>query len=162
MHSASAVAQQSKTTNFGFNAKTTSVTNDASTGSVIANSQGNYSDPSIVTGHITADLKNETKGITEHININYILSPAPFTDKLTLTLNTPDPVKFFADIVDEQGKVILQWKAQEKSHLHEATMNIAGLPVGKYKVNVYWERNSLLVGAIPFDKVSNAKNAVKH
>jgi len=162
LHSAAADAQQAKTTNFGFEAKATSVANAASTGSVGPNSQGNYGDPTVVTGHFTADLKNEVRGITEHINVNYILSPAPFTDKLNLTLNTPDPVRFFADIADESGKVVFQWKATEKKHLHEIAMNIANLPSGKYFVNVYWERNSSLIGAIPFEKVSKAKNSARH
>jgi hypothetical protein len=71
-------------------------------------------------------------------------------------------VRFFADIADESGKVVFQWKATEKKHLHEIAMNIANLPSGKYFVNVYWERNSSLIGAIPFEKVSKAKNSARH
>src|SRR4051812_32762285 len=60
----------------------------------------------LVAGNFNIDRQNAARGITEHINVNYVLSPAPFNNVLNLQLNTADPLLFTADIVDNKNKVL--------------------------------------------------------
>jgi hypothetical protein len=116
-------------------------------------------DNSIVSGHFEADNNVRSKGgqnVTEHVNVNYSISPAPFSNELNLVLNTADPVKFSAEIVTGNRKVA-QWAATERSHLHNAKMDISKLNSGNYKVNVYWEKSNTLLYSIPFKKENSSK-----
>jgi hypothetical protein len=117
-----------------------------------------YGDRSVVSGHFDITIHNQAmNNRQEQINVNYVMSPAPFTDKLNLTLNTPDPVKFRAEVVNAQNKVVTHWGAEQRSHLHETTIDISKLPAGQYRVNVYWEKSEDLLYSIPFEKTKQTK-----
>lgn len=117
-------------------------------------------DKTIVSGHFEADnnvMSKAGQNVTEHVNVNYSISPAPFSNELNLVLNTADPVKFSADIVTGNDRKVLQWAATEKSHMHNAKIDISKLNAGNYKVNVYWEKSNTLLYSIPFKKENSSK-----
>lgn len=133
----------------------------ASSNSSVATNAGNVqTDKSIVSGHFEANSNRVSKSgqsITEHVNINYSISPAPFSSELNLVLNTAEPVKFSADIVTGNGHKLVEWSSSERSHLHNAKMDISKLNSGNYSVNVYWEKSSTLLYSIPFKKENSSK-----
>lgn len=106
----------------------------------------------VLSGYFEVAKPNKVSGIVEHINVNYALSPAPFTNLINLELSTPDPVIFRADIVDANGKKLLEWKAKSPSHDHNTQLDINKLAPGRYKVNVYWQKSEGLLYSIPFQK----------
>src|SRR5947207_2994932 len=57
----------------------------------------------VISGHFEIEKNNKERKVTEHINVNYALSPAPFSNILNLELGTTDPMFFCADIVDSKG-----------------------------------------------------------
>jgi hypothetical protein len=109
-------------------------------------------DKSLIAGHFDIDKKNEQRGITEHINVNYSLSPAPFTKYLTLELSTAQPTLFTADIVDAKGQKVKHWAPQAKSYFYKDVINISSLAPGNYKVNLYSEISTTLIYSIAFHK----------
>lgn len=105
----------------------------------------------VIAGSFEID-KTNSAGKTEHINVNYAISPVPFTNVLNLELNTPNPTFFRAEIINAQGKKVAQWSPAQKSYLYKGTMDISSLPKGNYKVNIYSELAAGVVNSIPFQK----------
>lgn len=107
---------------------------------------------SVLSGFFEVAKPNKVRGIVEHINVNYAISPAPFTNALNLELSTPDPVIFSAYIIDVNGKKLMEWKAKSQSHVHNTQLDISKLASGSYKVNIYWQKSEGLLYSIPFQK----------
>lgn len=117
--------------------------------------QQNVADKRIISGHFEMEKNDPKKGVTEHINVNYSLSPAPFTDVLNMELSTPDPVLFTADIVDPDGRKQYQWKPAAISYRYNENFDISKLAAGKYKLNIYCAGYPGLLKSIPFQKGNN-------
>lgn len=107
---------------------------------------------SFIGGHFDINKPNVQRGITEHINVNYSISPAPFTKYLVLELNTAQPTLFTADIVDSKGTKLKHWAPEAKSYIYKGTIDIASLAPGNYKVNIYSEFSTELLYSINFHK----------
>ena len=109
-------------------------------------------DKTILSGHFEIEKANKERGIMDHINVNYALSPVPFCNVLNLELSTPDPVIFTAAIVDLNDRKLVQWKAEGPDYIHKSRIDISKLEPGNYKVNIYWEKSEGLLYSIPFQK----------
>jgi|SRR6185312_10710480 len=107
----------------------------------------NY-DISRSTGSFYIDIKS--KSGVDHINVNYVLSPKPFSNVLKVNLNTPDPMYLGLKLVDMSGKVIASWKPENTSYKYMHEFDVAELAKGKYKVDVYNATSK--VHSISFEK----------
>ncbi|MBS1689801.1 MAG: hypothetical protein JSS96_13820 [Bacteroidetes bacterium] len=114
-----------------------------------AQSRNQNYDPSRVTGQFF--IKQTTAKGVEKINVNYYLSPAPFTKVLNFSLNTPQPRMLSAKITNSSGRTVLTWKPQAKDYRYETEFNIATLQPGNYNVNVY-DAGGVKLYSIPFSK----------
>jgi hypothetical protein len=108
----------------------------------------NY-DPSRVTGRFF--IKQTTAKGLEQINVNYYLSPAPFTKVLNFSLNTPEPRMLSAKITNSSGKTVLSWKPQAENYRYDTQFNLEALAPGNYNVNVY-DAKGIKLYSIPFSK----------
>lgn len=113
-------------------------------------------DPALISGHFEINKENEKNGVTEHINVNYAISPVPFTDVLNIEINTADPTIFSASIFDAKGRTLAQWHPSGKSHTYKGTLNISKLKPGDYNLSIYSELTKGVAYNIPFQK--KAKN----
>src|SRR6185437_10167713 len=84
----------------------------------------NY-DVSRLTGSFYIDVKS--KSGVDHINVNYVLSPKPFSNVLKVNLNTPDPMYLAMKLTDMSGRVIASWKPETTSYKYMHEFDIAGL-----------------------------------
>jgi hypothetical protein len=109
-------------------------------------------DASVIAGHFEMNKRNEQRNITEHINVNYSISPMPFSKTLKLELSTALPTLFSADIVDARGQKVKHWVPQAKSYRYEETLDISSLPVGEYSLNIYSELGTTMQHRISFRK----------
>ena len=123
----------------------------------LAAKQNETLDKSVVSGHFEINKPNKERGIIEHINVNYALSPAPFSNFIQLQLSTPDPIPFSAQIIDNKGEKRIYWKPQQISHSYNESIDIAKLEPGAYQVNIYAGNQSELVYSISFQKVQSAQ-----
>lgn len=112
----------------------------------------NAVDKSVISGHFEMNIPDKKKGITEHINVNYTVSPAPFTQFLNLELNTAEATMFSADVVDASGAKKMHWAPAVKSNSYKGTMNIAQLVPGEYMLNIYSDLTPELLYTITFRK----------
>ena len=112
-------------------------------------------DNSVVAGNFMINRENTERGITEHINVNYAVSPAPFTNFLSLELGTADPTRFSADVVDAKGVRVSHWQPVEKSYHYKETIDISKLRPGNYRLNIYCEYGPAILHSVPFEKVDN-------
>ncbi len=107
-------------------------------------------DSSMVSGHF--EINVVAGGDTNHINVNYALSPAPFTTNMNLELNTPDAMLFDVDIRDESGSVMASWSPTASSNYYNHDIDISSLPGGNYYVNIRKESNGAIFYSVPFTK----------
>lgn len=112
-------------------------------------------DKSVIAGSYEIEKTNTEKGITEHINVNYRLSPAPFTNVLHLELGTSNPTSFTADIEDVKGNKITQWVPAAKSHQYKDDIDISNLAPGAYQLKIFSEINPEVAHTISFEKAGN-------
>ena len=108
-------------------------------------------DPSVRMGHFEMNRLNKQHGITEHVNVNYSLSPVPFSKVLDLEISTAESTFFSAAIVDAKNKEVVNWVPMQESYVYKTRINIAHIPAGKYQLVIYWE-NKAGHYSIPFDK----------
>ena len=113
------------------------------------NAQTQGPDPSVQSGHF--EFTRVVGGITNHINVNYSLSPAPFVASLQVALNTPDPTFFSVDVVDGTGGVLLHWVPSTTDNTYSHSFDISALPPGSYFVHVN-DSGPTLLSSIPFTK----------
>ncbi len=111
-----------------------------------------FRDNSIVAGNFAIDKPNKDRGITEHINVNYVMSPAPFKNILKLELGTPNPLLFSADITDVNGKVVKHWVPVQRSYYYKDVIDISQLAPGDYYLNLYCEYSTALMQRVSFKK----------
>ncbi len=109
-------------------------------------------DPAVISGHYEIEKVNKAKGVTEHINVNYALSAAPFRQVMNIVLNTANPTMFHADITDANGAKVMHWQPAAKSHLYNETLNFSQLVPGTYKLDIYSELNEAIPYSITFQK----------
>jgi hypothetical protein len=123
-----------------------------------SNSTSNISshDPTLISGHFEINKENREKGIIEHINVNYALSPVPFTSVLNLEINTAEPTIFSACIYDGDGRILAKWQPTGKNHAYKGSLNISKLSPGDYNLSIYSEMDKGVAYTIPFQK--KAKN----
>ena len=105
-----------------------------------------------IAGNFEIEKNNARTGITEHINVNCVISPAPFKNVLNLELGTADPILFTADIVDPRGNKVIHWVPSEKSHHYKDNIDISQLAAGDYHLNIYCEYSPSLLQSISFQK----------
>jgi len=116
--------------------------------SAYAQSQNN--DPSMVAGHFEIDTT--IGGVVNHINVNYALSPAPFTNVAHVHLNTPNPVLFNVDLLDAENTVIMSWTPDTISNAYDNDLDISSLPSGSYHVNIRKYHTTSVLHTINFTK----------
>jgi len=107
------------------------------------------SDPN--SGHFDI-IKNTSKG-AEHINVNYVLQPAPFVNTMHMYLNTPNPMKLSVKIVNTAGAVVLNWMPDQVGYSYEHDFDISGLNIARYRMDIYGENNTV-VHSVYFNKRS--------
>jgi hypothetical protein len=113
---------------------------------------GQESDPTTTSGHFEIAMVNAERHRTEHINVNYSLSPAPFTNNIVIELSTPQPTSFRADIVTAGGAKVIHWKPAVKNYHYRDDIDISRLAPGTYFVNIYSEDYPGLLHSISFKK----------
>jgi len=123
----------------------------------LAAKQNETLDKSIVSGHFEINKPNKERGIIEHINVNYAISPAPFSNYLQLQLSTPDPTTFSAQIIDQKGEKRIHWKPQQVSHSYNESIDLSKLEPGGYQIDIYADNQSERVYSISFQKVQGAQ-----
>ncbi len=128
-----------------------------SMGSSLPARQNDLLDKSIVSGHFEIDKPNKARGVIEHINVNYAIAPAPFTNTLQLQLNTPDPMYFAADVIDAKGTKRIHWQPAQKSHSYNESVDISQLEPGAYQINITNGAKSESLYSISFQKVQSGK-----
>ncbi len=119
-----------------------------------SNSTSNISshDPTLISGHFEINKENREKGIIEHINVNYAISPLPSGDVLHLELNTAEPTLLRAYVYDANKRMQALWLPSAKSYTYKGDMNIAKLKPGTYKLSIWSEINGDIAYEIPFQK----------
>lgn len=123
-------------------------------GQQASNSGSNISsfDPTLISGHFEINKENKEKRVIEHINVNYAISPVPFSSVLNLEINTAEPTLFSAYIYDRDGRILAQWQPSGKNHAYKGTMNISKLKPGEYNLSIYSEMDKGVAYTIPFQK----------
>ena len=88
----------------------------------------------------------------EKVNVNYDLTPKHPTSVAHVTIHTPNPMPFSANITDAAGKVVHTWKPESQVYLYKADWNIEKLPAGKYNVNLFMGDNKQSIYTFQFSK----------
>lgn len=89
---------------------------------------------------------------TEHLNVNYSLTPKNPATVAHLMLNTPDPMPFSAKILDDKGNIVLNWIPESKSYLYNADLNIASLSSGAYTIHIFMGKEPNSIYHFSFNK----------
>ena len=108
------------------------------------------SDPNVVSGHFEIHVVSGTD--TNHVNVNYAISPAPFTNIMNLELSTPNTIFFNADILDATNNVLVTWAPTAGSNYYSNNLDISSLPAGNYHVNIHRDNTTAILYSIPFTK----------
>ncbi|MES2480171.1 MAG: hypothetical protein V4561_13870 [Bacteroidota bacterium] len=90
---------------------------------------------------------------SEHLNVNYSLTPKNPTSVAHLMLNTPNPMPFSAKVLDDKGKVLLNWTPESQSYLYNAELNIASLSSGVYTVHIFMGKEPNSIYHFSFNKL---------
>jgi len=98
-------------------------------------------------------IHEHTEKGNEQINVNYILSPAPFTNVLTVDLNMAYPRMLSVKITNSNNKTVFAWKPQSENYRYETQFDIASLPADSYNLNVY-NAGGTKLHSIPFTKTN--------
>ncbi|HXS38310.1 MAG TPA: hypothetical protein VN721_16530 [Flavipsychrobacter sp.] len=109
----------------------------------------NHLDPSVVTGHFF--IKENTKGYEEQINVNYLLTPAPFSKVINMELGTANPRELSCKLVTAKGRTITDWQPTDISYVYHHQFDISSLNQGDYRLDVYSGKDNK-VYSIPFTK----------
>ncbi len=112
-----------------------------------------HTDNTVIAGSFYYNFK-DSKGVMEHVNINYSLLPVPFYTNLKMVLGTADPLPLYANIVNATGVTVLGWRPENISYKYTKEFDISGLAPGKYHVDVYTTKTSNKLYSIPFEKMS--------
>ena len=107
-------------------------------------------DDSRVIGSFYYNIKGDK--VEQHININYVLSPAPFTNTLHFVLGTAEPLAMHANVVNAAGVAVLKWAPAAVSYKYMDQFDISSLPVGKYHMDVFAGNSQNRTYSIPFEK----------
>ncbi|HXS38316.1 MAG TPA: hypothetical protein VN721_16560 [Flavipsychrobacter sp.] len=113
-----------------------------------------HNDDTRVAGSFYYNFK-DSKGVMEHVNINYTLYPAPFFTDVKMVLGTADPLPLYANIVNAAGVAVLRWRPENISYKYSKEFDISSLAPGKYHVDVYTTKTSNKLYSIPFEKMSD-------
>jgi hypothetical protein len=116
---------------------------------LIANAQNQTQNP--YAGNFEV-IKTTSKG-QEHINVNYVLQPAPFTKVLVLDMNTPDPMKLSVKIVNSAGAVVANWMPDQVNSTYQKQFDISSFAVGKYSLDIYGDDGKKLK-SVAFEKAN--------
>lgn len=109
-------------------------------------------DKHAIVNHFEIPKKNEKTGAIEHINVNYSVSPAPFSQFIRLDLNTPHPTRFTAEVIDTKGQQLLQWTPKDKNHIYSEQFNTSNWPPADYTLKISSELNPEFVYSITIHK----------
>lgn len=107
--------------------------------------------PSVRAGHFEMEQLNKDRGITEHVNVNYSLSPVPAGKMLSLELSTAAPTYFSVVVTDMKSREVAHWEPKQESYVYRAQIDVANIPAGKYNMVINWNNNSGHY-SIPFEK----------
>jgi len=107
-------------------------------------------DTSVIAGHFEMDTTIGSK--THHINVNYALSPAPFSTTMNVQLNTADNVLFNVDVVDASNAVVLTWTPSAVSNNYNHDLDISSLASGTYAVKIRKYGGSTVLNSISITK----------
>ncbi|MBL7711332.1 MAG: hypothetical protein JNL13_02660 [Chitinophagaceae bacterium] len=88
----------------------------------------------------------------ERVNVNFALTPKSPGHSARFMLHTPDPMPFFATIVDASGKTVYRWKPEQKVYLYTADWNLAALKSGSYTVKIFLENDPKSIYEFQFSK----------
>lgn len=107
-------------------------------------------DTTIVAGHF--EINVVTGGDTSHINVNYAMSPAPFTNNMSLELSTPDPIFLNIDIQDASNTTLISWAPGSSSNYYSHSIDISSLPAGNYHMNIHRDNSATVLNSVNFTK----------
>jgi hypothetical protein len=108
------------------------------------------SDSTIVSGHF--EINTISGADTNHVNVNYAVSPAPFTNNMNLELSTPDAILFNVDILDTANSVLLTWTPVSSSNYYNHSIDISSLTAGNYHLNIRRDNTGIILNTIYFTK----------
>jgi len=103
-------------------------------------------------------IKNTAKG-EEHINVNYVLQPAPFINYLNLHLDTPEPTMMTVKILNVNSEMVMNWMPAQKSTHYDNGFDISNLSAGTYRMEIYGPEGKV-IKTVNFEKQSNTNSPV--
>lgn len=118
--------------------------------SAITVSAQQSSNPAILSGHFEIDTAVGT--VMRHVNVNYTLSPAPFSNVARIMLNSPQRRLLNVDLVNSSGTVITSWTPTTISHHYEHEFDISALPAGSYAMKIRKYNSAGILHTINFTK----------
>lgn len=89
---------------------------------------------------------------TEHLNVNYCLTPKSPRTIAHLMLNTPVQMAFNAKVFDTKGKVVLNWSPESKSHQYDVDLEVGSLSSGEYTIHIYNDKQPNSIYHFSFNK----------
>lgn len=110
--------------------------------------QGN--DPTVVAGHFEIDTT--ISSVANHINVNYEVSPVPFSTVAHVRLNTADPTLLNVDLTNGSGTVLATWTPALISNSYSHDFSLESLPAGDYHLRVRRDNTSTVLHTIDFTK----------
>jgi uncharacterized membrane protein (UPF0136 family) len=119
-------------------------------GGALSSSAQQTSNPAVVSGHFEIDTA--IASVMQHVNVNYTLSPAPFTSVAHLLLNSAEPRVFNVDLVSATGTVLMSWTPTVLSHQYEHDFNISSLPAGSYEMRIRKYHTTEVLHTVSFSK----------
>lgn len=108
------------------------------------------SNPAILAGHFEMDTT--IASMVRHINVNYSVSPAPFSSVAHVMLNTPKPVLFNIDLLNSSGTVVSSWSSPGAAAKCQHDFDISSLPSGNYHFNIRKYNTGAILHTVNFHK----------
>ncbi len=119
-------------------------------GSALSSSAQQSSNPAILSGHFEIDTA--VGSVMRHVNVNYTLSPAPFSNVAHILLNSPQRRQLNVDLVNSSGTLISSWTPTALSHQYEHDFDISALPAGSYAIKIRKYNTAEVLHTINFTK----------
>lgn len=117
---------------------------------VLSSSAQQTTNPAVLSGHFEIDTA--VGSAMRHVNVNYTLSPAPFSNVAHILLNTPQRRLLNVDLVNSSGTLISSWTPASISHLYEHDFDISALPAGSYAMKIRKNNTAEVLHTINFTK----------
>jgi hypothetical protein len=119
-------------------------------GGALSSSAQQTSNPAILSGHFEIDTAVGSS--VRHVNVNYTLSPAPFSNVAHIVLNSAQRRILNVDLVNSTGSVLSTWSPTSASHQYQHDFDISALPAGSYSMRIRKYNTAEVLHTINFSK----------